>query len=245
MNTTTPNGRRKSVLSRIALLCLLSLCFIGGVQSSGWKLLDKKVASLLPGISFTNFTTGWVSGFGLDASAPGPIILITTDGGSTWTNTNIDDGLDSLIFMSVSISPSSSVGLAAGMGLPSIPGIAITYDGYNWSRPSFPSRVLEAAYIDVQALNNDTFFAFGQWNEFYNFKGQGVQVATDAKTFNPRNWGQNNGARYGSFINSTTGWIAGGNLFPLRPAPFPSPSGGVYLSHNLHLSLTPLLLFTL
>lgn len=221
------------------VVALMVMALSHNVEASKWDEVSKKVATLLPGVFFSSSTTGWVSGFGFNTH--GPAVLFTQDGGAHWNESTIDGGLDSLVFMSVAFSGSN--GLAAGFGLPVIPGIAVSSDsGLTWTKAK-TSDFFESTFLDVQALDSQNMFAFGQWSDLFDRKGQGVQVSTDGQSFSSRNWAQANAARYGHFINSTFGWVSGGNVFSLLPQPQPQPqplsfprpldSHSVLVSHDL------------
>ncbi len=112
---------------------LVVLAMVLQAEASKWDVVTKKVATFLPGVAFSSETQGWVSGFGFDTH--GPTVLFTQDGGAHWNESSIDGGIDSSIFMSVSMSGTN--GLAAGFGLPTVPGIAVSSDsGLSWSKAS-------------------------------------------------------------------------------------------------------------
>jgi hypothetical protein len=59
------------------------------------------------------------------------------------------------------------------------------------------SSFIEDTFLDVQALDTKNMFAYGQWSDLFDRRGQGVQVSSDGSSFTSRNWAQANGARYG------------------------------------------------
>lgn len=123
-------GKNSTVLVATALVVL---AMVLQAEGSKWDVVSKKVATFLPGVAFSSESTGWVSGFGFGTH--GPTVLFTQDGGAHWNESAIDGGLESFVFMSVSMSGSN--GLAAGFGLPVIPGIAVSSDsGLSWSKAS-------------------------------------------------------------------------------------------------------------
>jgi len=167
----------------------------------------------LYGISALNANSVYVAG--LDFTSGLAVIQYSADGGQTFSNNTVEKH-ESLDLRSISVS-SEGTGVACGVGLPTIPGIAVTTDGTTWTQ-AYTSHFLESSFLDCGALSGGNSFATGQWADLLQLDGEGAQV-TGKHGFTSQDWGISLGARFGSFLNNSFGYVSGGSPPPIGPTP--------------------------
>jgi len=194
------------VLVAAVVLLAVVLGSGSGIEGQGkWSVVGNHLATILMGVSFTSDTTGWVAGA---ANGAGPVILYTSNGGSSWVNQN--HASDALAFMSLDMY-SSTVGLASGLGVGKLIGSAYTTNGKNWSEST--NKHLDQEIQSVGFTSATDAWQVGTWGKVGDLKGDGVLMSSDGgNTFKPHDWDQISYARYGSFVDSETGFVAGGQF---------------------------------
>eukprot|EP01095_Lingulamoeba_sp_RSL-Kostka_P018013 TRINITY_DN9689_c0_g1_i1.p1 TRINITY_DN9689_c0_g1~~TRINITY_DN9689_c0_g1_i1.p1 ORF type:complete len:384 (+),score=137.61 TRINITY_DN9689_c0_g1_i1:74-1225(+) len=197
------------------------------VVNCKWETVGKKIGLFIPGIDFIDENNGFLAGFSFKH---GSEILKTTNGGLNFTEMNVEHR-DSLVFYSLDMY-NSTYGIAGGIGIPLFPGIATISDGSNWIRPNTP-LFYYSTFLDSQA-DSSTLMTFGSWDDAFNNKLSGMQVIHQGeKEFQTKDWQQILNARYGSFINGTYGFIAGGSETDLLPTPISSTEFRLTPNHVL------------
>jgi len=142
----------------------------------------------------------------------GPVILNTSNGGVNWTNQN--HNVDALTFMDINMY-SSTAGYTSGLGIGKIVGSAFTTNGISWNETE--TKHLEQAFQSVGHITATEVWQVGTWANVKKAPGitdgNGVMLSQNSgDTFTGYNWDQVSLARYGSFIDASTGWIAGGQF---------------------------------
>jgi len=193
----------------LAVLLLVSVVFAGG-----WTEVNKGTGFLLYGISAQSSQSVYVAG--LDFTSGLAVIQYSTDGGQTFSNNTIEKK-ESLDLRSIAVTASGQ-GVACGVGLPTVPGIAVTTDGVTWTQ-AYTSHFLESSFLDCGNLPESNQFATGQWADLLELDGEGAQI-TGKHGFTNQDWGISMGARYGSFLNNTFGYVSGGSPPPVGPTPY-------------------------
>jgi len=169
-----------------------------------WQVVSPNLATALLGVAAIDENTAYVVG---DQNELGPVLLQTTNKGQNWTNL-ISGG--AVFVFDISLFDTKN-GYAAGLGLASLQGAYYTTDGTTWT--DSPTKRLEGAFQNVGHVSQSEVWQVGTWAELGNLKGNGVQWSFDGGiTFVGANWDQNTTARYGSFLDSKTGWISGGEF---------------------------------
>jgi len=193
----------------VALLQLTSITL-----ANGWTEVNKGTGFLLYGISAQSSSSIYVAG--IDFTSGLAVIQHSTNGGTTFSNNTVEKK-ESLDLRDISVS-SSGQGVACGVGLPTIPGIAVSTDGNTWTQ-AYTSHFLESSFLNCGVLSGDNSFVTGQWADLLQLDGEGVQV-TGKHGFTSQDWGISLGARFGSFLNNTYGFVSGGSVPPIGPTPY-------------------------
>jgi len=193
---------------------LFLVALIVSSSLASWTEVSKGTGFLLYGISALTSTNLYVAG--MDFTSGLAVIQYSGNGGQTFTNNTVEKH-ESLDLRSISVS-AVGTGIACGVGVPTIPGIAVTTDGSTWTQ-AFTSHFLESSFLDCGALADGNSFATGQWADLLQLDGEGVQV-TGKHGFTGQDWGISLGARFGSFLNSTYGFVSGGSPPPIGPNPY-------------------------
>eukprot|EP01100_Stratorugosa_tubuloviscum_P005635 TRINITY_DN2514_c0_g1_i1.p1 TRINITY_DN2514_c0_g1~~TRINITY_DN2514_c0_g1_i1.p1 ORF type:complete len:420 (+),score=238.97 TRINITY_DN2514_c0_g1_i1:47-1261(+) len=213
------------IISLIVLVSLL-ICSVSTAPQSAinhltdntgpWQILNNHLATILLGISFVDVQQGWVTG---GQNGLGPIILKTTNAGQNWTN--CEHSIQSMTFMDIAMSDAQH-GICTGLGLGKVAeGTVYTTDGDNWILSETHTEV--EAFQSAGAIDNHTVWQVGTWVSLQG-SGNGVMISVDGgRTFSENSWPDLTEARYGSFLNSTTGWISGG-LWPMSESQSESQS---------------------
>jgi photosystem II stability/assembly factor-like uncharacterized protein len=126
---------------------------------------------------------------------------------------------------------SNTAGYTSGLGIGKIVGSAFTTNGINWTETT--TKHLDQAFQSVGHITSTEVWQVGTWSNVKKAgitNGDGVMLSQNSgDTFTGYDWNQESLARYGSFIDNSNGWIAGGQ-FP------ESNDTKIHLSQ--HLSLT-------
>ncbi|HLP14201.1 MAG TPA: YCF48-related protein [Flavobacteriales bacterium] len=122
-----------------------------------WSTLSIGFSQDMFGVHFLTTTEGWISG---DWGR----IMMTTDGGSSWT-TQMDNSIYSNTFNDLSMI-SSSDGWAVGSS-----GRVLHYDGANWSNVSNPASAGLINLYSVSFNNTSNGFMTGESSKVYQWDG--------------------------------------------------------------------------
>jgi len=190
-----------------ALLCSLTL-------GLGWTEVNKGTGFLLYGISAQSSTNLYVAG--LDFTSGLAVIQFSSNGGQSFSNNTVEKK-ESLDLRGISVS-SNGQGVACGVGLPTVPGISVTTDGQTWTQ-AYTSHFLESSFLNCGVLPDSNSYATGQWADVLQLDGEGAQI-TGKHGFTSQDWGISLGARFGSFLNNTYGFVSGGSVPPIGPTPY-------------------------
>ena len=185
-------------------LCVIvcGLMLIGLASAQSWSISNPRLATILMGVSCTDINTCWISGDGNS----GNTIMYTSNAAVDWYAQNV--GFDA-IFMFCTAMGNATSGVSTGLGLSLAEGSAYTTDGKNWTEAT--TKNLFGAFQDCGALSTTNYYKIGQWSVATDLNGDGVMFSTNGGvSYLGKDWGQATDARYGSFINTTTGYIAGG-----------------------------------
>lgn len=197
--------RLPSIAGVVPLVALPVLAFGTPDQASAgtWTVAKENMATILMGVDFLDTQIGYVAG---GDNGVGPVIYRTPDGGQTWVQQV--DGMPSATYMDISFGDSTHA-IAGGMGMfYMFAGASYTTDGRTWNASR--DRWLASAYQDVEAVNANVMYLIGMWANLGK-TGEGVAASRDGgKTFDYFDWGIDTSPRYGSFVSSTTGYVAGG-----------------------------------
>jgi len=193
------------------LLLAFACLFVLAVAQNEWTVAHKRVMTLGTGLAFFNENDGVLAG---TDDGIGTIVLQTTDGGQNFTRQNTTER-DSFMVLDLAMSNPNN-GVFSGVGLMNFACSAYTQDGEDWTETN--EKHLFCAFQDVQTAGEDVFVLVGQWATIKNTQGDGIQISTDGgQQFVDINWNQGTLARYGSFLNSSFGFVSGG-IWPETPA---------------------------
>lgn len=218
----------KSVLVLLTIFLLSTQ--ISAEFGGSWSEIYNSVSTFIYGLDFTSPSQGWLCGFNL-LHPFGAQILQTSDSGNTIVPGNFNNGMEAIEFMAIDFD--SNYGVAAGSGVALLPGIATTTDGQNWSTPE-AQVILEATFTDVNTLPSQSAIVVGSWKTVRG-SYSGYMESTNGGKFKGNAWPASVSARYGSFLNTTFGWVSGGTHSGFVPAP--KSDGTIAISHDLAIDL--------
>jgi photosystem II stability/assembly factor-like uncharacterized protein len=123
-------------------------------NGSSWSTVNINYSQPMHGVYFLNENTGWISGdFGR--------IMMTTDGGSSWT-TQMSNATFTNLFHDIHML-SETEGWAVGTS-----GRVLKYNGTNWSNQSTPAS---ADLNSVHFFNSSNGFMVGKNSKIYYYNG--------------------------------------------------------------------------
>eukprot|EP00004_Rigifila_ramosa_P010388 TRINITY_DN2222_c0_g4_i1.p1 TRINITY_DN2222_c0_g4~~TRINITY_DN2222_c0_g4_i1.p1 ORF type:complete len:386 (-),score=97.77 TRINITY_DN2222_c0_g4_i1:39-1196(-) len=195
---------------------MFALALLAAAASAEWVIQNRNLGTIVLGVEFSDENNGR---FGGSIDGFGPAIWYTRDGGVTLEQ-QIDDifTVPAAIFdMTTEGNNTVAGGLGAWFGLLG-PGASYTIDdGETWV-PSEDQVFFAAAYQSVETVESTTFLT-GYWANA-TFDGYGVSVSKDGgQTYEFYDWGiagppgyeWPETPRYGSFLSSQVGFVAGGH----------------------------------
>eukprot|EP00002_Diphylleia_rotans_P026098 TRINITY_DN518_c0_g1_i1.p1 TRINITY_DN518_c0_g1~~TRINITY_DN518_c0_g1_i1.p1 ORF type:complete len:412 (-),score=91.12 TRINITY_DN518_c0_g1_i1:27-1262(-) len=194
-----------------------------------WAVTHSNVASILLGVSFSDTRSGYFAGA---INGVGPVIYKTTDGGRTISAQTIE-GLSATYMDIVASSPTSAMTGGLGMWW-AFAGASYTTDGATW-KSTETEKWLASAYQDIQTKDG-VYFLPGFWANV-SISGNGLAVSHDGgKTLEYIPWTPaEEPARYASFIDRNTGFIAGGHWPSTSAKVFGDQSQGFSYSSKIRL----------
>lgn len=216
------------IASVVALCCLLAVA----VADPKWSIISDHVATILSGVGFSaDGKIGFAAG-GQDGE--GPIILKSTDAGSSWAE--VPHAGFSMMFLDTAVaSPTSAV--VGGVGFFwGVNGVEFTNDGQNFLASKELDYVEETQNVEVIRGTNK-FALTGEFDKI-----NGVAVSSDGGEnydhFDIGVDGNAYGARYGAYPSANTWYITAGS-WPAATAPKTIPGRYVAMSERVGVAINP------